>query len=365
MISTPVPPDSVLAVTRQHIERIITLNTTAWNSRYVNTDMARHLAGEAHRLSQLPAAPDGQRTLPPYKSGIAWSLLVLSHCDMLQFNTIPALQSAREALQLFEELNDGKGQVLAHTVIGLIYNRMSDSTSALKHLHTARHLTEKLALRPQWCDVQKALSETYEMTGDSAAALRHYKLFYNADRTLPIAADRQAEEIANLLSLLEQTKKNESSYRKRIEQLEAEMHRKNQELAEMALNLVRKQELLDEFIKEVSAIIQTPADNKEQKLNNLKRELLSNINTDLDWTLFQKQFVKVHPQFIASLATNHPTLTPTELKVCCLLKIGLSSKEIMQLMRVTIRVVEAHRYNIRRKIRLSTKQNLITFLSRM
>ncbi len=145
--------------------------------------------------------------------------------------------------------------------------------------------------------------------------------------------------------------------------LETEIRQKNHELVEMSLSLMRKKKLVDNFISQASQILQTPSDDKNIRLENLKRELAINENHEFDWNDFQKQFTKVHPKFIQELFKRCPILTPTEVKVSCLMRIGLSTKEIMQLMRVTIRDIETHRYKIRKKLGLSTKVNLITYLS--
>lgn len=168
-----------------------------------------------------------------------------------------------------------------------------------------------------------------------------------------------------VVELLQNTKKAFELLHNEKHKLEMEVHQKNSELMEISLNLLRKQKLLDEFIAQASLILQAPSDDKNIQLEHLKRELTIDTNHEFDWNSFQKQFMKVNPKFIHELFKQCPTLTPTEVKVTCLMRIGLSTKEIMQLMRVTIRDVETHRYKIRKKLGLSTKVNLVTFLSRL
>ncbi len=360
------PLDSLTTIQQQRIERATLLNAAAWETYYSNPNMARHLAEEARSLArhiQLSLNAEEPQELASTLVAQAWSLIIVSYCDTQQFDHEAALLSSHEALQLFEDMSDSRGQAVALLVISKVYSSKGEYRNAISTLKKALLTAERFGLLQQQRDIHLAISEAYEMQGQKSRALRYFKLFHQADRELSDDISAGSDKLASVVSLIEQLQQEKEQHLQRIEQLETEVHRRNQELAEMALNLVRKQELLDQFIKEVSAIMQTPVDNKEQMLNALKRDLISNANTELDWSLFQRQFVKVHPRFISALTVIYTDLTPTELKVCCLLKIGLSSKEIMQLMRVTIRVVEAHRYNIRRKLRLSTKQNLITFLA--
>jgi len=57
-------------------------------------------------------------------------------------------------------------------------------------------------------------------------------------------------------------------------------------------------------------------------------------------------------------------LTPREKEICDMIKAGLTSKEIAELLALSIQTVQRHRRNIRRRLKLTgTKQNLTSFLS--
>ena len=56
-------------------------------------------------------------------------------------------------------------------------------------------------------------------------------------------------------------------------------------------------------------------------------------------------------------------LTPREIGICDLIKSGLENKDISQFLNVSVRTVETHRKNIRRKLNISNaKINLTTYL---
>jgi AraC family transcriptional regulator, chitin signaling transcriptional activator len=54
-----------------------------------------------------------------------------------------------------------------------------------------------------------------------------------------------------------------------------------------------------------------------------------------------------------------------EMKVCALLKINLSSKEISSLLNISLRTVEDHRMNIRRKMNLDKEVNLNQYMAKL
>jgi PAS domain S-box-containing protein len=70
--------------------------------------------------------------------------------------------------------------------------------------------------------------------------------------------------------------------------------------------------------------------------------------------------------FTDRLAREFQSLTPTELRICNLIRRGLSSKEIAAAEGITSGTVSVHREHIRRKLRLTnTKVNLATYLRNM
>jgi len=50
------------------------------------------------------------------------------------------------------------------------------------------------------------------------------------------------------------------------------------------------------------------------------------------------------------------------LKLCAYLRLNLSSKEIAQLLNISLKGVEISRYRVRKKLQLSTETNLYDFL---
>ncbi|HTW94096.1 MAG TPA: helix-turn-helix transcriptional regulator, partial [Tepidisphaeraceae bacterium] len=69
--------------------------------------------------------------------------------------------------------------------------------------------------------------------------------------------------------------------------------------------------------------------------------------------------------FVKRLDQELCNLTPTELRICSLIRQGLSVKEIAASEQISPATISTHRRSIRRKIGLShSKMNLATFLNR-
>jgi DNA-binding CsgD family transcriptional regulator len=68
--------------------------------------------------------------------------------------------------------------------------------------------------------------------------------------------------------------------------------------------------------------------------------------------------------FHYGFSINHLKLTSSEIQVANLVKQGKSTKDIADLLNMSLRTIDAHRYNIRKKLGISnTKTSLARHLS--
>ena len=145
--------------------------------------------------------------------------------------------------------------------------------------------------------------------------------------------------------------------------LEAEINFKNSELASSAMHLVKKGELLTKIKAELNHVMkgfENPQAAAEMK--KIIKSLSEDDNMDKEWESFTKHFDKVHSDFVACLKAKHPAITGNELKLCAYLRMNLSTKEIAQLMNISVRGVEISRYRLRKKLNLTSETNLFNYL---
>lgn len=149
----------------------------------------------------------------------------------------------------------------------------------------------------------------------------------------------------------------------RNEKLEADLNFKNTELASSAMHLVKKGELLTKIKTELSQI--TKKIDNEYAITELKKMIKTlgeDEQLDEEWEYFTKHFDKVHSNFIVSLKSVHPNISNNEIKLCAYLRMNLTTKEIAQLMNISVRGVEISRYRLRKKLNLATEVNLFNYL---
>jgi len=176
---------------------------------------------------------------------------------------------------------------------------------------------------------------------------------------------RYEEEQKKLLYIheLELNKTESELVALRNEKLEADINFKNSELASSAMHLVKKGELLTKIKTELGQVMKG-VDNPQTiaELKKMIRSLGEDDNMDKEWENFAKHFDKVHSDFVLGLKEAHPSITPNEVKLCAYLRMNLSTKEIAQLMNISVRGVEISRYRLRKKLGIASETNLFDYL---
>lgn len=149
-------------------------------------------------------------------------------------------------------------------------------------------------------------------------------------------------------------------------QLEQDIKHKTEELSNITMNVVRKNEILLDISNRLDKLSGSElAPDVQRQIVRIKSIIRENISHDDDWRTFMHNFDAAYEDFTKNLQTRHPGLTPTELRICCYLKMGLSSKEIAPLFNISYRSVEMTRYRLRKKLELTRDISLTDYLQNL
>lgn len=154
------------------------------------------------------------------------------------------------------------------------------------------------------------------------------------------------------------------------QQLEHDIRHKSEELSNITMNVVRKNEILLDIAERLTKI-QEHDDVKAHRTADVQKQLAKiqsvireNIAHDDDWKDFTHNFDLAYDNFTQKLRQAHPELTESDLRICCYLRMGLSSKEIAPLLNISYRSVEMSRYRLRKKMGLTRETNLTDYLQK-
>ncbi|HAH57760.1 MAG TPA: hypothetical protein DCL86_06400 [Bacteroidales bacterium] len=150
-------------------------------------------------------------------------------------------------------------------------------------------------------------------------------------------------------------------------QLQMELEHKNRELITRAMTLTKIQEekiKLIENLKEISGKLSITQNENATLIESQIRYLQNNIDKDV-WSDFKMYFENVYSDFYVNLSAIHPNLSINERKLCALLTLNLSTKEIAAINAREVRSIESARNRLRKKMGLSPEINLSSYLSQL
>lgn len=142
------------------------------------------------------------------------------------------------------------------------------------------------------------------------------------------------------------------TYRK-VTKNDLEQHRDN--LRQLSNLLIQKNAQLIDLNDQIAA--------HEEKYEDALSPFAENIFdvrilTDADWVEFKQSFEKAYPHYIQQLRKKFPGLSDGEERLCLLIKLTLSTREIASILGISKDSVKKSRQRLRKKLHLETHQDL-------
>ncbi|WP_235295811.1 tetratricopeptide repeat protein [Portibacter marinus] len=333
-----------------------------------------------------------------------------------QYNLIGALYQGIDSLeqaeryftkakQMGKQLQEKQIEELATRNLGDIYFQQMRYNEALSHFKRALELSTESGTETRRINTYLRLAEAYAALGNYEQAYEFRMLHFNQyDQVF------QKERMDNLhkLEIQFQTEKKEQQIalqekeiqllvrqarlntfkrvaislafllsllgiyallqRKKRDQLEKEkvdieLKLKNQELENNkraltthALNLARKNETLENL--KIKAKKVKTLENQEIGLDQMVRAIDLDLNSDESWEQFSTYFDSVHQGFNAKAMSIYPEIKPNDLRLMALIMLNISTKEVAQILNISISGVKKARQRLRKKMSLNTSDSL-------
>ncbi len=184
---------------------------------------------------------------------------------------------------------------------------------------------------------------------------------FNVEYSANIIIDENGEPLAMFGAFVDITKRKTAQKASRKKQQELETKSKE--------------------LEEVNAALRVLLKKREEDKNELEESVLSNVKNNIDPYLEKLQKSRLNERqknyleiiqtnlndiispFARNLASIYYHMTPQEIQIAGLVKQGKTNKEIAAIMSLSLKTIEFHRTNIRKKLGLKTrKANLRTYL---
>lgn len=218
------------------------------------------------------------------------------------------------------------------------YNeRVGLTADALKYTHLAQQLQDSLNIRNDAHKLAKAQQRfEAEKYAQKIAVVEKEKRF---EKMLKNAA------VAILLLTLALG----FVYYKNVQiskrQKESELNNAIQQLGSLTQSFKEKSEQVDQLHLAHEAL-----STEGKKSEYLEQLLNTMILTDEDWKNFKTLFEKVHPNFITEQKKQFPTITPAEIRLTVLEKLGLNTREMANTLGVNKNTIHQTRLRLRKKM---------------
>ena len=162
----------------------------------------------------------------------------------------------------------------------------------------------------------------------------------------------------------EEAQRNADLQKAQIERQQLELDNRNRELTSFTMFLQQKNRMLSDINDSLNEIKkESKSEELNSKLERIKRKIVKGTDDENDWRRFRLYFEQIHPDFFSKLRLQCEKLSLNELRHCAYIKMNLSQHEVADLLYVQPKTVEVARYRIKKKLGLSSKDNLLLFIS--
>ncbi len=189
-------------------------------------------------------------------------------------------------------------------------------------------------------------------------ALRQSKKLHIAEMELAGEKERGAElQVRNVTLELEEKRREEQN-------LKVELEYKQGLLTSKLLHLSMMIEFLNQLKEDFSQV----KDKDEKDISSYNfRKIEKEISKQLEgkiWEDFEVLYTTGNNNFIQKITTAHPDLNVNEKRLCYLIMINFTTKEIANILSKTYRAVEMARHRLRAKLEIDQSESLEAYFNR-
>jgi tetratricopeptide (TPR) repeat protein len=344
------------------------------NIGILNVQMGLFENGLHHNTMGLQLAREYQA-----KESIAGNLNWIARAQMGLYDYENALRNADESLLIAQEVQSLEKQRDANLTLSEIYEARKDPDRSLDYFKAYTVTKDSIlnAERSKQISELQTVYETEKKDKEIQLLAKNAELDRAKKTRLWVALGLSLVAGGLLIygqwvrrtrdrKILSQEKELEIQHRQtaelKTEKMSRELDFKKQELAAKALQLARKNEFLQSLNEEVDKIRTHPESNVADSARRISRQILMDIESEEEWEQFLASFREVHRDFIEHLQQSYPDITKSEIRLACLMKMNLSSKELAALLNVTHDGIKKARYRLRKKMNLESEVDIQAFL---
>ncbi|MDW3208330.1 MAG: tetratricopeptide repeat protein [Reichenbachiella sp.] len=352
-----------------------------------NKDSANYYIRKCLRLAK-------ERQIPSF---IAASYFKLADYSEMDGNIELATKYLRNGIELIQNSQSVTEMFMAQNRLADLYKSIGHVDSALIFYNKAFNTAERSKLQDLKRFIAEKLIKEYENLGKIDSAFKYLKQTvtmnqaafdekmaqqfarYNSDiATLEKEKDLQealvekvrAENhriiaiisgvaLVSILGLIIFKSRKEHQIKNELhtaekKSLKIELDRNKQLLSSQTLSMIHKNNGFAEIVEGLK--LDNRSDTKIKKIIDV------NMALEKDWNNFNLYFSQVHAGFFERLKSNHTNLTTYDIRLCALVKLGLTNKEISTLLNVKYESITMSKYRLKKKFELVGDEDVNSYI---
>ncbi len=147
------------------------------------------------------------------------------------------------------------------------------------------------------------------------------------------------------------------------EALNSSLEVKNKELVTKMMQISKRNAEIEEVLESLKKLYTQSSSSSKIKLSKIISQLNDTLDIEDSWQTFNTYFKEIHPAFLTKLKKTSNALSNNEIRHCTFVKLGLTNKEVADMLNVSVKTVEVARYRIKKKLNLTKEQNLNYFIN--
>lgn len=288
------------------------------------------------------------------------------------------MEHFKQAQYIMEEIGDIFSTSRLYNAMSELFEDMGMLDSALfyskkRHEHFASITSNVKAIEAY----QKYVTAFLEVSENQLTIAQQEIKLKNKQVTVAVFSAFLIIMLALFFLLLVQQKKRKKEQENReltakfehekvIQQLEKEKQKeiidaKTREITSYSLLLSSKNNVFQQVLS-LHARIREKATEADEELKKIDALIRKSFNTDEEWKSFKMHFEQVHPSFFEKLRGACGDLTEENLRFCAYFKLGLSNKQIAQILNIIPQSVFNHRYRLKKKLGFKEDDDLDAFI---
>ncbi len=144
--------------------------------------------------------------------------------------------------------------------------------------------------------------------------------------------------------------------------LELQLAKSKKKLSAQTLSMIHRNNAFEEIELELIDVRSRCNGNADPGLQKIQHAINLNKSLESDWDNFSNYFSEIHSSFFNYFANQSFGLSDYELRLCALMKLRLTNKEIATILNIEHNSVKMAKYRLKKKLKVGEEQTLDEFI---